>query len=107
MISKKYPLHPYFTKMDDIGSELTRVQKKNIEELKEIEAGIAKEVERVKNAGKSVEVMNAKGEWTAWQRLEYLVDPGTWCPLHTIYDPAQNEEGTTNVIDGLGKIAGR
>jgi glutaconyl-CoA decarboxylase len=107
LICKKYPLHPYFTKMDDIGSELTRVQKKNIEELKEIEAGIAKEVERVKNAGKSVEVMNAKGEWTAWQRLEYLVDPGTWCPLHTIYDPAQNEEGTTNVIDGLGKIAGR
>lgn len=48
MISKKYPLHPYFTKMDDIGSELKRAQKKNVEELKEQEAIIAKEVERVK-----------------------------------------------------------
>ena len=51
--------------------------------------------------------MNEKGEWSAWQRLEYLVDPGTWCPLHTIYDPANNAEGNTGVIDGLGKINGK
>ena len=42
-----------------------------------------------------------------WQRLEYLVDPGTWQPLHSLYNPEDNEEGTTNVVDGLGKIAGR
>ncbi len=66
-----------------------------------------KEVQRVKEAGKSTEKMNEKGEWTAWQRIEYLVEPGTWCPLHTIYDPNFNEEGNTGVIDGLGKINGR
>ncbi len=48
-----------------------------------------------------------RGEMTVWQRLEYLVDPGTWCPLHTLYNPADNKEGTNNVFDGLGKISGK
>lgn len=107
MIDYVYPLHPYFKEMPNIGSELPRTLKKNVEELQEQEALVAGEVERVKNSGKAVEAMNEKGEWTAWQRLDYLVDPGTWCPLHTIYDPMHNEEGHTNVIDGLGKINGR
>ena len=107
MIDHKYPLHPYFTEMPGIGSELARTLKKNVEELQEQEAIVAKEVERVKNNGKATEAMNEKGEWTAWQRLEYLIDPGTWCPLHTIYDPMDNEEGNTGVIDGLGRINGR
>jgi glutaconyl-CoA decarboxylase len=42
-----------------------------------------------------------------WQRLEYLVDSGTWNPLHTLYNPADNVEGTNNVIDGLAKISGK
>ena len=102
-----YPLHPYFKEMPGIGKALTRQQEQNMEEIKEVEAAVAGEVERVKNNGKSTDAMNEKGEWTAWQRLEYLVDPGTWCPLHTIYDPLFNEEGNTGVIDGLGKINGK
>ncbi|HEX3011033.1 MAG TPA: carboxyl transferase domain-containing protein [Syntrophomonadaceae bacterium] len=102
-----YELHPYFKEMPGIGKELTKELKKNIDEIKGVEAEVAQEVDRVKNNGKATEKMNEKGEWTAWQRLEYLVEPGTWCPLHTIYDPAGNEEGNTGVIDGLGKIAGR
>ena len=51
--------------------------------------------------------INKRGALTVWQRLEYLVDPGTWQPLHSLYNPEDNEEGTTNVVDGLGKIAGR
>ncbi len=51
--------------------------------------------------------INKRGALTVWQRLDYLVDPGTWCPLHSLYNPEDNEEGTTNVVDGLGKIAGR
>jgi glutaconyl-CoA decarboxylase len=93
--------------MPDIGKPLARTLKQNVEELKQQEAIIAQEIERVKNNGKATELMNEKGEWTAWQRLEYLVEPGTWCPLHTIYDPLDNAEGNTGVIDGLGKIAGR
>lgn len=102
-----YAMHPYWKEMPPIGKELARELKKNIEEIKNAEAEVAKEVDRVKNNGKSTEKMNELGEMTAWQRLEYLVDPGTWCPLHTIYDPAKNEEGNTGVIDGLGKINGK
>jgi len=102
-----YALHPYWKEMPTIGKRLARELKKNIEEIKNAEAVVAIEVDRVKNNGKSTEKMNEKGEMTAWQRLEYLVDPGTWCPLHTIYDPANNEEGNTGVIDGLGKINGK
>jgi glutaconyl-CoA decarboxylase len=102
-----YALHSYWKEMPPIGKQLAKELKKNIEEIKEAEAVVAKEVDRVKNNGKATEKMNEKGEWSAWQRLEYLVDPGTWCPLHTIYDPAGNEEGNTGVIDGLGKINGK
>jgi len=102
-----YALHPYWKEMPPIGKALARELKKNIEEIKEAEAVVANEVDRVKNNGKATEKMNEKGEWSAWQRIEYLVDPGTWCPLHTIYDPANNEEGNTGVIDGLGKIDGK
>ncbi len=35
------------------------------------------------------------------------MDPGTWTPLHTLFNPADNVEGTSNVVDGLGKIAGK
>jgi glutaconyl-CoA decarboxylase len=93
--------------MPDIGTELKRELAKNADEIKAQEALIAAEVERVKSAGKPDEKMNEKGEWTAWQRIEYLIDRDTWCPLHTIYDPAENAEGTSNVIDGIGKINGK
>jgi glutaconyl-CoA decarboxylase len=52
-------------------------------------------------------VIKKRGQLTVWERLEYLVDPGTWCPLHTLYNPQDNEEGTTGVIDGLAKINGK
>ncbi|MDR0850950.1 MAG: glutaconyl-CoA decarboxylase subunit alpha, partial [Clostridiales Family XIII bacterium] len=98
-----YPMHPYYERMPEIGAALKRELKPNTEQIKEEEAKIAQEVARVKAAGKAVDKMNEKGEWDVWQRIDYLVDEGTWCPLHTIYDPMFNEEGQTNVIDGLGR----
>lgn len=104
-------MRPYFEKMPDLGKELTEGHKKNgkenIEQIKEVEKQVRDEVEKVKNAGFSTEKINERGEMTVWQRLAYLVDPGTWCPLHTIYNPTNNPEGTTNVIDGIGKISGK
>ncbi|MEE9517055.1 MAG: carboxyl transferase domain-containing protein, partial [Candidatus Adiutricales bacterium] len=102
---------PYWKKMDDLGKPLKENVIKRMEEnrrlITEVEAEIASEVERVKNAGLPAEVIQKRGQMTVWERIEYLVDPGTWSPLHTIYDPAENEEGTTGVIDGLAKISGR
>ncbi|BBO68181.1 glutaconyl-CoA decarboxylase subunit alpha [Desulfosarcina alkanivorans] len=79
----------------------------NVKQLREVESSLKKEAEKVKLAGFSEEKINARGQMTVWQRLNYLVDPGTWCPLHSLYNPEDNEEGTTNVVDGLGKISGR
>ena len=104
-------MRPYFQKMTEVGRELKKGRlkstEKNLQQFKKAEAEIQIEVQRVKSTGLSEEKINERGQMTVWQRLEYLVDPGTWCPLHTLYNPMNNEEGTTNVIDGLAKISGK
>ncbi len=104
-------MRPYFEKMADFGRELKKSQlkqtAKNRETLEAAEAEIQAQVEGVKNAGFPTDKINARGQMTVWQRIDYLVDPGTWCPLHMLYNPMENDEGTTNVIDGLGKISGK
>jgi len=104
-------MRPYFEKMTEFGRALKKGRIKSTEEnlnsIKKIEKDVADEVNRVKLAGFPEEKINARGQMTVWQRLEYLVDPGTWCPLHTLYNPMNNVEGTTNVIDGIGKISGK
>ena len=104
-------MRPYFEKMTEFGRELKAGQIKstneNVGKIKAVEADIGARIEKVKQVGFPDEKINARGQMTVWQRLEYLVDPGTWCPLHTLYNPENNPEETTNVIDGLGKISGR
>ena len=104
-------MRQYFEKMTQFGVELNKGQilssEENVKNIKEVEAGIDVEVEKVKNAGMPTEKINARGVMTVWQRLEYLIDPGTWNPLHTLFNPEDNVEGTTNVIDGLAKISGK
>jgi len=104
-------MRPYFEKMMEFGTRLTEGQIKssqeNVVQIQEVEKGIREAVEKVKAAGLSEEEINARGQMTVWQRLRYLVDPGTWHPLHTLYNPEDNAEGTTNVIDGIGKISGK
>ncbi|MBM4330695.1 MAG: glutaconyl-CoA decarboxylase subunit alpha [Deltaproteobacteria bacterium] len=104
-------MRPYFEKMAEFGKPLTERQIKssaeNVKQIKEVEQKIAEAVEKVKKAGISAEEINKRGELTVYQRLDYLLDPGTWCPLHTLFDPMGEESGTTGVVDGLGKISGR
>jgi len=104
-------MRPYFEKMTDLGKPLSDAQKKRMEEsikqIKEVEKELAEAVAKVKSAGLPVEILNKRGEWTVYQRLEYILDPGTWCPLHTLYDPMEEESGTTGVVDGLGRIGGK
>lgn len=104
-------MKPYFEKMPPFGKPLTERQlsdsAESCEQIKMVQKALADEVERVKNTGLPEKKVNERGQLTVWQRLDYLVDPGTWCPLHTIFDPMENEEGTTGVVDGLGKISGK
>jgi glutaconyl-CoA decarboxylase len=104
-------MKPYFEKMTEFGKPLSESKIKqteqNVAEVKEIERLIREEVEKVKSAGLPAEKINRRGQLTVWQRLEYLVDPGTWTPLHSIFNPKENVEGSTGVVDGLGKINGK
>jgi glutaconyl-CoA decarboxylase subunit alpha len=104
-------MRQYFEKMTPFGKALTDKQreaaKENIAQIKEVEKDVAKAVDDVKNAGISADVIHQRGQMTVWDRIEYLIDPGTWCPLHTLYNPQLNEEGTTGVIDGLARIGGK
>ncbi len=104
-------MKPYFQNMNPIGKELTDKQKEdskeNVRQIQEVEQQVAEAVEAVKNAGIPAEKIKKRGQMTVWERIEHLVDPGTWCPLHTLYNPKSNEEGTTGVIDGLAKINGK
>lgn len=104
-------MRPYFQKMTTFGTAISEGQLKstqeNIGKLKAVEQDVAQAVQRVKEAGFPAEKINARGQLTVFQRLDYLVDKGTWNPLHTLFNPEDNPEGTNNVIDGLGKISGK
>ena len=104
-------MRPYFEKMPSFGKALKENRiartRESRAKLEAVEAEIAAAREARQNVGIPAAKINERGSLTVWQRLEYLVDPGTWRPLHSLYNPEENEEGTTNVVDGLGKIAGR
>ncbi|MDD2737236.1 MAG: carboxyl transferase domain-containing protein [Desulfuromonadaceae bacterium] len=111
MTRKQTPLRPYFEKMADIGKALSegevRRSQENITLVQEQEQILALEVERVKNAGIPAKKIHERGGMTIYDRLDYLVDAGTWSPMHTLYNPRDNEEGCTGVVNGIGKIEGK
>lgn len=104
-------MRPYFERMPGFGKPLKENRIARTQEsrasLEAVEAEIAAATAARREVGLPAAEINKRGALTVWQRLEYLVDPGTWHPLHSLYNPAENEEGTTNVVDGLGKICGR
>ncbi|GAB4258136.1 MAG: carboxyl transferase domain-containing protein [Deferrisomatales bacterium] len=104
-------MRPYFEKMPEFGNALTERQiqtsAESLEEIKKVLKDLQAEVDRVKSAGIPEERVHKRGQLTVWERIDYVVDPGTWCPLHTLYDPAENAHGCTGVVDGLGKISGK
>ncbi|CAL8980728.1 Glutaconyl-CoA decarboxylase subunit alpha [Rhodoplanes serenus] len=104
-------MRPYFERMPAFGkalkeSRITRTLASR-QGLEGVEAEIARLAAARREVGLPDAEINKRGALTVWQRLGYLVDPGTWHPLHSLYDPEENAEGTTNVVDGLARIAGR
>jgi glutaconyl-CoA decarboxylase subunit alpha len=104
-------MRPYFEKMDDLGRPLRPADIEEMAGNREQIAAVLKELDaevtRVKNAGLPAEKIRERGEMTVWDRIEYLVDAGTFCPLHTLFNPRSNEEGVTGVVDGLARISGK
>ena len=104
-------MRPYFGKMDRFGRPLKPGRARRAADsagaLRAVEADVAEAARAAAEAGFPAAKINERGWMTVHQRLERLLDPGTWRPLRTLYNPAGNEEGTTNVVDGLGRIEGR
>jgi len=99
-----YSMPSYFQNMPIIGGPVDSPNTDNEAELKKVEADIQQEVESILASGRSDESLNESGQMTALQRLEVLLDPGSWCPLNSLYNPEENPDGSTGVITGLGKI---
>lgn len=104
-------MRQYFQKMSPIGNELRENEKErektNAAEISKVEGDIADALEKRRLTGIPAEKIHKRGEKTAWERIDLLVDPGTFLPLNSLYDPEFNQEGTTGVVTGLGKISGR
>lgn len=99
-----YNMPSYFQNMPQLGKPLTGKKEENENEIKAIEINIAEKIKMSTEAGRSDESLNSAGQLTPTQRLERLVDKGSWCPLNSIYNPYENPNGSTSVITGLGKI---
>ena len=101
-----YSMPRYFQNMPTVGKPV-RANAENVAELRAIEDDIHAHVVEGLNNGKADEAMNAKGQLTAMQRIALLVDPGTWCPLNSLYNPEHNKTGTTSIVKGLGRVNGK
>lgn len=97
----------YFQNMPTLGKPLATANNENVEALKAIEADIHEAIKTVQAEGRSDESLNESGQMTALQRIAALVDKGTWCPLNTIYNPEGNDNGSTGIVKGLGRINGK
>jgi glutaconyl-CoA decarboxylase len=104
-------MRPYFQNMSPIGKALSDKEKEqgeaNAREISTVDQAIAEAMEARMKTGLSAEKLHKRGEKTAWERLDILVDQGTFLPLNSLYDPEFNQEGTTGVITGLTQISGR
>ena len=87
----------YFQNMPTVGKAV-HPNPENVAELKAIEEDIHAKIVKGLENGKPDEAMNARGQLTAMQRVTLLVDPGTWCPLNSLYNPNDNKTGTTSII---------
>ncbi len=97
--------------MSPIGKALSASERKqteaNVQEISKVDQEIALAREDRKKRGIPAEVVHKRGEKTAWERIDLLVDSGGFLPLNSLYDPEFNQEGTTGVVTGLAQISGR
>ncbi|MFK4785375.1 acyl-CoA carboxylase subunit beta [Fusobacterium sp. MFO224] len=104
---KNYSMPRYFQNMPTVGKALSAANKENTEAIKKVEEEIAAAVKEAQDAGRSTESLNQAGQMTALQRINALVDKGTWCPLNSLFNPEGNKHGTVGIVKGLGKVDGR
>jgi len=104
-------MHQYFHKMNPIGSELSKAQwicdDANGESIREVEAALAAQAQKVLDAGIPVEKIHKRGQLSATERIHHLVDEGSFLPMNALFDPHDNTEGSVGLVNGLAEIGGR
>jgi len=103
----QYSMNSYFKNMSTIGAPLKANDEENIELVRKVEQEIYEHITAAQSAGKSDEALNESGQWTALQRVAELIDEGTWCPLNSLFNPEENDNGSTGIVKGLGRINGK
>ncbi|MGL6201153.1 MAG: acyl-CoA carboxylase subunit beta [Lachnospiraceae bacterium] len=102
-----YSMPGYFQNMTKVGKPVNKEDQDNINEIKAIEKKIKEQIKMVQEAGRPQESLNKAGQNTAMQRIELLVDKGSFCPLNSLFNPEDNKNGSTSIIKGLGRISGK
>ena len=107
-----YSMPGYFQSMQVLKGSPFAPNAENVEELKGIEADLHEQVAKMLSAGVPDDKIHAKGQYTAMERVLSLVDEGSFCPLNTLYNPADNKDEKigivgTSLIKGLGRINGK
>ena len=103
-----YSMPGYFQNMPTVGKALVNPNPENEQELKAVENDIHESIKQALDAGITTEEkLNARGQLSATQRINALIDPGTWCPLNSLYNPEDNRFQTTNVLNGIGRVNGK
>ena len=97
----------YFQNMPQVGKPLKKADAANEEQLKKIEEEIHQLIKEAQEAGKADADVNKRGELTALQRIEKLVEPGSWRPLNTLFNPQGNKNGSVAIVKGLGRVNGK
>lgn len=107
-----YSMPGYFQNMKQLPGANYKPDAENAAEMKEIEQHIKEIKEKMLAAGVSDEKIHDKGQYTAMERILALVDEGSFCPLNSIYNPADNNEEkigivSTGIVKGLGRVNGK
>ncbi len=107
-----YSMPGYFQKMPKIAVKKYPAAPANASELKAIEEALHEKAQKLLAAGTPDDKIHAKGQYTAMERIRELVDEGTFLPLNSLYNPADNDEEkigiiNTGVVKGLGRIEGK
>ncbi|MBO5565295.1 MAG: glutaconyl-CoA decarboxylase subunit alpha [Lachnospiraceae bacterium] len=101
-----YSMPSYFQNMPVVGKPAAP-KPENEQEIKAVEQEIHALIEEGRANGRDDESLNQSGQLTAMQRIAALVDEGTFCPLNSLFNPADNKSGTTSIIKGLGRVGGK
>lgn len=103
----QYSMPKYFQNMPTVGKGLVTKNTENEASIKAVEEELTKLIKEIQSEGRPDESMNKVGQMTALQRVNALVDKGTWCPLNSLFNPEGNSNGSTSIVKGLGRINGK